>query len=331
MAEFISGKSANDVWRSATELLLKQDINTNCRTGKTSELLHAFITIEDPTQKWIYDRIPPMSIGYALAELMWIMNGEERSDVINVWNPSLPKFAGKAKYYHGAYGNRMRSHFNFDQIEKAYQALQFTPESRQVVIQIYDTMIDFPIDNGKPQNDDIPCNICSMLKVRYGKLEWSQIMRSNDILFGMPYDFVQFMSIQEILSSWLNLGVGSYNHYSDSLHLYEKDEHKIGIDRCTNLKNEDKLAINKKDFDIISREIYSRMKIMALNKFTEIELSNLACLGSTYEAYNNIMFIITAYIADKSNYNDLKNDLVEKCTNMLYNSIWSKWLEQKNS
>ena len=60
------------------------------------------------------------------------------------------------------------------------------------MIQIYDTKEDFPIDNGKPRDDDIPCNICSMLKVRQGKLEWSQIMRSNDVLLGMPYNFIQF-------------------------------------------------------------------------------------------------------------------------------------------
>ena len=35
-------------------------------------------------------------------------------------------------------------------------------------------------------------------KVRQGKLEWSQIMRSNDVLLGMPYNFIQFTGLQEI-------------------------------------------------------------------------------------------------------------------------------------
>lgn len=102
----------------------------------------------------------------------------------------MEKFAGKGENYHGAYGKRIRSHFGFEQIEKTYEALQSIPESRQVVMQIYDARVDFPINNGTPQDEDIPCNICSLLKVRNGKLEWSQIMRSNDVLLGMPYDFV---------------------------------------------------------------------------------------------------------------------------------------------
>ena len=59
---------------------------------------------------------------------------EERSEVINYWNPKLAEFAGDGDTYYGAYGKRIRSHFGFDQLEKAYYALQNTPESRQVVI-----------------------------------------------------------------------------------------------------------------------------------------------------------------------------------------------------
>ena len=54
-----------------------------------------------------------------------------------------------------------------------------------MVIQIYDVETDFPVDNGQPRSNDIPCNICSLLKVREGKLEWSQIMRSNDMYTAM--------------------------------------------------------------------------------------------------------------------------------------------------
>ena len=48
-------------------------------------------------------------------------------------------------------------------------------------------------------------------------------MRSNDIFRGLPYNFVQFTSMQEILAGWLKINVGSYNHVSDSLHIYERD------------------------------------------------------------------------------------------------------------
>ena len=327
MAEFIIGKTANEVWRKAADKILQQKDTVDGRTGETFEILHSFISIEDPKQKWIYDRVPPVSIGYALAELVWIMNGEDRSDVINFFNPRLTKFAGKADFYHGAYGKRIRAHFGFDQLEKAYYALQNVPKSRQVVIQIYDTKVDFPIDNGEPRDNDIPCNICSMLKIRQEKLEWSQIMRSNDVLLGMPYNFVQFTGLQEILAGWLELDIGTYNHYSDSLHLYKRDVSKIEIAQETTIENADSLALCKEESESIFKEIYERMKFLALRNITEKEIFSLARLKSEYVAYNNIMLVIAAYAALKKQYDDLVVELVRQCSNEVYATMWNRWIK----
>lgn len=329
MAEFIVGRTANDVWRKAASMLLQQKDTIEGRTGDVFEILHSFITIEEPRQKWIYDRVPPVSIAYALAELVWIMNGQDCSDVINFFNPQLEKFAGRAKFYHGAYGKRIRSHYGFDQLEKAYYALQNIPESRQVVIQIYDTKEDFPIDNGKPRDDDIPCNICSMLKVRQGKLEWSQIMRSNDVLLGMPYNFIQFTGLQEILAGWLELDIGTYNHYSDSLHLYNRDISKFGIAQESFLDNDDSMALCKDETEKLFKEIYERMKSLMSSGTIESDIYSLAQLDSGYNAYNNMMLIIAAYVAKKKQNDDLVTELMEKCTNKVYVAMWNRWIDRK--
>lgn len=328
MADFISGKTANEVWEKAIKLLQKQECSLSGRTGDVFELLHTFISIEEPQQKWIYNRIPPISIAYALAELVWIINGEEKSDIINMWNPSLEKYAGRGDIYHGAYGKRIRSHFGFDQIEKAYEALQSIPESRQVVIQIYDTKVDFPIEKGIPQYEDIPCNICSLLKVRNGKLEWSQIMRSNDVLLGMPYNFIQFTGLQEILAGWLEIDLGSYNHYSDSLHLYARDVDKIGIGQEAEIRNNDSLSLRRDESERLFQEIFHRMKGLCLKNITEKEIHSLAKIDSGYIAYDNIMIIIGAYISQKNKYNDLTKNLIETCTNNSYVAMWERWVSR---
>jgi len=69
---------------------------------------------------------------------------------------------------------------------------------------------------------DIPCNIVSHLLVRDGRLDWLQVMRSNDLMWGLPYNIVQFTSMQEIMAGWLGVDVGAYTHISDSLHVYER-------------------------------------------------------------------------------------------------------------
>lgn len=329
MSILITGTTANDVWKNVTNLLLKEENTLISRTGEIYELLHVFITIENPRQKWIYDRIPPMSISFALAELVWILNGQEGAEVINYWNPILPKYAGRGNVYYGAYGKRLRSHFGFDQLEKSYYALQNVPESRQVVIQIYDVETDFPIDNGQPRSNDIPCNICSLLKVRDKKLEWSQIMRSNDILLGMPYNFVQFTSIQEIIAGWLGIEVGSYNHYSDSLHLYRSHLDKIGIGGEQEIENLDSLSLDKDESERIFKEVYARMIALTDMRNTENQILSLAQLKSEYTAYNNIMLIIAVYVAQKTGNDDLVNEILDKCCNNVYKAMWNRWVHKK--
>lgn len=325
MAKLITGKSANEVWKKAVKHLLDEKENVSGRNGDVYELLHTLISIEDSRQKWVYDRIPPMSLGFALAELVWIMNGEEESRIINYWNPSLKKYAGNHEYYYGAYGKRIRSHYGFDQLEKAYQALQSVPESRQVVIQIYDTKKDFPIENGKPRDEDIPCNICSLLKIRQNRLEWSQTMRSNDVLLGLPYNFIQFTGLQEILAGWLGIDIGTYNHYSDSLHLYLSDAEKIGIDDRADIQNTDTLALEKGESERIFKEIYNRMKDLIKTDNVEKDVYSLGKLDSEFHAYNNILLVISAYVAHKREMHDLETELINQCRNGLYRNMWNKW------
>ena len=331
MISLIEGKTANEVWKKAANMLLTQENMIKGRTGEVYELLHAFISIENPIQKWVYDRMPPISIGFALAELVWIMNGEESSEVINYWNPSLSKYAGDGEVYYGAYGKRICSHFGFDQLENAYYALQNAPESRQIVIQIYDVKKDFPIENGRPRSKDIPCNICSLLKERDGKLEWSQIMRSNDILLGMPYNFVQFTSLQEILAGWIGLKVGTYTHYSDSLHLYCRDIDKIGIGQGQELENSDSLSLERNESERLFKEIYIRMIHLKNFNISEKEIFSLAQLKSDYTAYNNIMLVIAAYIAKKHHNSDLVAELIRKCSNNVYTLMWNRWVNKKDN
>lgn len=328
MSYYIKANTANDAWKELVNQLMDETEEIGSRAGKTYELLHTFITIENPAQKWIYDRIPPMSIAFALAELVWIMNGEDDATIINFWNPILKKFAGCDNKYYGAYGKRIRSHFGFDQLQQAYLTFLNNSDSRQVVIQIYDTEKDFPFENGKPRNDDIPCNVCSILKVRNNKLEWSQIMRSNDVFLGLPYNIVQFTGLQEILAGWLGLEVGTYNHYSDSLHLYLRDEEKIDTGHEVRIENKDSLAIDKTYSEKLFKDIYERMKKLSSKRMSEKEILEIGKLESRIQSYNNIMLIIAAYVAHKYRYIALEKELLSQNTNEIYSMIWNKWVEK---
>ena len=330
MITTFSGKTANEVWTNATKKLMYcEETTVESRIGDMKEILHVVFSISEPRERWVTQRIPPISIAYALAELVWILVGSNESKVINFWNPILPRYSGKSEEYPGAYGFRIRQNFGFDQLDRAYYALKNEPNNRQTVILIWDPKKDFPNKNGEPANEDIPCNICSLLKIRDRKLEWTQIMRSNDVFRGLPYNFIQFTCLQEILAGWLDVDIGSYTHFCDSLHLYTSDSQNLSITEDAGLMNLDHLTLAKDKFTDVINEIYQNMLIIAYNNISELELYMLSELNNNEKAYCNIMLIISAYAARKLGFLDLEKELVTKCSNTLYSHIWRKWTEYR--
>lgn len=116
-----------------------------------------------------------------------------------------------------------------------------------------------------------------MIKIRKGKLEWTQVMRSNDLVLGLPYNLVQFTSMQEILASWLNVDVGSYNHISDSLHIYTEKESFVGI-QTMECYNTDSLRIKKEDFNQVIQSIYNVMETLFMPIFNNMNYLNFQSL-----------------------------------------------------
>lgn len=225
MFQAIHGDSADAVYRKAIELFKDSNLakTQGSRLGDTLEIPRVTFSISDPRQRYVFSRMPAINPAFAIAEVIWIMTGRNDAAFLNFFNRSLPKFAGNSPTYHGAYGKRLRTDFGIDQLARAAEALTSKRESRQVVLQIWHAEIDFPMPGGAPVADDVPCNIGSMLKVRNNRLDWTQVLRSNDLFRGVPYNFIQFMTIQEIVAGWIGIDPGYYCHISDSLHVYESD------------------------------------------------------------------------------------------------------------
>jgi thymidylate synthase len=326
----ISEESADAVWKKAANLLLKPDASQvqQSRLGSTTELLHVSMTLRSPRDRWVASRIPAINPAFALADLVWILNGANESSTINFWNPRLPKFAGRSNTYHGAYGFRLRCQFGMDQLLRAYEVLRKNPESRQVVLQMWDAGKDLPNSEGNPASEDIPCNLCSILKVRNKKLEWLQVIRSNDVFLGLPYNFVQFTSLQEIMAGWLGLEIGEYHQVSDSLHLYDHDRTTMKISNNSIVHNTDILALPKSEFDSIITRMYSNMQRLTDTVLTEEEIIGMSNLLELPDGYRNMMLLIGADVARRRNWHSTAGKLVNECTNALYREMWLAWDER---
>jgi thymidylate synthase len=329
------GQTANDVWRAAATTFATEDggREQSSRAGSTKEILHAAFTIRSPLERWVFARRPAINPAFAIVETVWILAGRDDSALPNHWNPELPKYTGLGERYSGAYGHRLRHRIGLDQLERAYLALSKNRDSRQVVLQIWDSKIDLPDEEGRPANTDIPCNVLSMLKVRDCKLEWTQVMRSNDLFRGVPYNFVQFTVLQEVMAGWLGLGVGSYNHLSDSLHVYEDDLGSLkGFDRQTEIvPNTDSLALPKEESDAAFATVERRLDAMIDDSLTEDRMRQLLEGDGLPEAFENLLCIAAADSARRRGWIGLSEAAIRGCTNDALLQAWTGWLSGVSS
>jgi thymidylate synthase len=323
--------SADGAWLLAVDAIRDQSNvpRQPGRGGNTSELLHATIEVRDPRQRWVVSRSPGLSVAFAIVEVIGILNGRRDSAYLNFFNPRLPKFAGRGPEYYGAYGFRLRAHAGFDQLERASNALCANPDGRQVVLQIWDAAADLPLADGKPVDADIPCNVCSMLKIRNDRLEWSQIMRSNDIFKGLPYNFIQFTTLQEVLSGWIGVEPGAYTHYADSLHLYDEDaESAFTSARVPGDAVPDSLALAKHLADPIWGEMNRRVDVLAKHRQTAKEYGALARLDDAPQAFSNMMSMVSADAARRRKSIDGVREALAVCDNTLLKLLWDRWAER---
>lgn len=329
------GRTANEAWSRAAAAFVGENVvrEQASRAGPTYEILGAALTIRDPLERWVLARRPAMNPAFAIAETVWILAGRDDSALPNHWNPKLPEYAGHGERYHGAYGHRLRRRFGIDQLERAYLALRNNPDSRQVILQVWDPRIDLPDKEGRPVAEDIPCNVLCMLKVRSGRLEWTQVMRSNDLFLGVPHNFVQFTVLQEVLAGWLGLEVGAYNHLSDSLHVYEDNFESLkGFDRqVESAPSADTLRLPKEESDETFAVLEKRLDMLTEESMTEGRMWKFLDDSGLPEAFENLLRIAAADSAQRRGWTDTSEAVARGCTNGALLQAWKGWSSRVGS
>lgn len=323
----LSDKTADGVWRQAFNALSAAAIQTQpSRAGETREILHVALAVDDPRQRWVLSRDPPLNPAFAIAEAICILSGCQEAPPLNFYNSALPLFSGNTPVYPGAYGYRLRHRFGVDQVRRACDSLLANPDSRQVVLQIWDAATDLPNEDGSPRNADIPCNLCSILKVRSGHLDWTQIMRSNDLHRGLPYNFVQFTILQEVLAGWLGLTLGVYHHWSDSLHAYIRDLGKFTLTNGLSVDlNNDSLAMSRDQGEPLVLELRQRIFDLTSPDLKSVDLQELAAMRSAPVGYRNLVTILAAESARRRGWYDLADEIASSCTNPQLSRAWTAW------
>lgn len=178
------------------------------------------ITIQNPTQRVLFDKVRDANPFFHLMESIWMLAGEQDAGWLATFNKRISDYAEHDGIIRGAYGFRWRYHFGYDQLLWAVSELRRDPSSRRVVLSMWDQGYD---SVGAPKGvKDLPCNTHVYLRIEYEKLAFTVCNRSNDMVWGMlGANAVHMTILQEVLARAMGVGVGPYTVMTNNVHIYE--------------------------------------------------------------------------------------------------------------
>lgn len=217
---------STNVFRSMSEgyailcrRLLERGSDVRPRGQRTKELRYSRITLINPQYGLPTGIGRRLSTKFAAVEALQLIGGFSHPTRTVKANPNMEQFLSRdvgTPYFYGAYGPRTRY-----ELENVIQRLKDDPDSRQAV-----ALVLRPEDIASEQ-PDVPCTVMLQYFIRNKRLEAVTTMRSNDVWWGLTYDVFQFTQLQLSLAHALEVDAGAYVHLSHSLHLYERDFHKV--------------------------------------------------------------------------------------------------------
>lgn len=213
-------------------ILCGQEEWDESRDGNVKEILDFKTTLLNPYRRVVGGQQRNINVFFLLAEAMWIFCGHKDVNFLTLFNKKMSDFSDDGNVFHAPYGFRLR-HWGvrsedrfveenmhaaqgYDQVADAVKIFQNNPNSRQVVMMIWNPDFDLGTNSR-----DIPCNDVVMMKIRNGKLYTTIQNRSNDLHWGLPTNIFQFGFLSEIFSNVLGVTLGTQTHNSQSLHVYD--------------------------------------------------------------------------------------------------------------
>lgn len=222
--------NVNEVYPMAVDYCRWHGEPIEARGTHTREMHPVTIELEQPWQCLVTSFGRPVNVAFAMAEVLWILSGRRDVEMLDFYSSNIKKFSDNGTTFNAAYGYRLRQAHGHDQILDVIATLQDDPTSRQAVLSMWHPndrgwfhVMDNPdedIQLAKRHTLDRACNVFSHLLIRNNRLDWMHFVRSNDIILGLPYNFVQFAHLQAHIARALGILPGEFVYIADSLHMY---------------------------------------------------------------------------------------------------------------
>jgi thymidylate synthase len=184
----------------------------------TLELFPCSFVLSSPRRRCTTNPARRWSFPLAIGEFCWHVSGSNELDFISHYAKRWRRFSDDGLFIKGScYGHRAFKNHPGEQSQwdRLLQLLRTDPDSRRAVLYFSDSSFNSDL-NAK----DVACACTQQFMIRSGRVHSFVNMRSNDVIWGLPYDVFLFTMFQELLASSLGLELGEYSHSVSSMHLY---------------------------------------------------------------------------------------------------------------
>jgi thymidylate synthase len=212
-------RSIDEIQYDVLRHLLLSGETSSPRGMPTLEARAVSFTLADPRRRCVVNPERKWSLPLALGEACWHLSGATGADQLAYYAPIWKSFADNDGQIRGScYGAKMFSKsLGASPWMRVQELLRADPSTRRAVLYFGDSLAHLD-----PLCSDAACATSLQFMIRQGQLDAIVCMRSNDAIWGLPYDVFLFTFLQELMATELQVGLGKYHHFAASLHLYEK-------------------------------------------------------------------------------------------------------------
>jgi len=240
----------DEIYQNLLKDLIKNGLEEeNKRTGhKTKAIPGLTFSIDIEKEGFPLLTLRKIPVKMFIAEQIWFISAGRKpeeflNDFTKIWN----EFTNPGNVVTVAYGYRWRKHFGRDQLGLLVDLLKKDPSSRHGVVITWDPGSD---GLGGVSKKNVPCPYTFTVNIIGGKLNLHNIIRSNDMILGMPADVAGFALLQCILAKKLGVKPGIYTHSISNAHIYDI-HYEVAKELINRKNNHKKIVLNlpKNAFD----------------------------------------------------------------------------------
>lgn len=216
MKKYFKAKDVDTLYTQLIEAISTEPEYTASPRGMSiKESTGVVAVLEDPRQSVVKLVDRKLNYAFGVIEKLEYLSGQTDPDRLVFYNSNFENYRSEYGIFDGAYPERLGYWYRH-----IYNLLKADPDTRQAVMTIYGVQ-------DRHKSKDIPCTLSFQFIIREGKLKMIAHMRSNDLLWGFPYDTAGFCFIQEALAACLGVELGTYELHAGSLHIYTEREKQL--------------------------------------------------------------------------------------------------------